>query len=54
VPIPFPDALQEFSVQTSSLPAGYGLHPAGVVNAVTKSGRTTGTAACSSFFATAM
>ncbi len=38
LPIPFPDALQEFSVQTSSLPARYGLHPGGVVNAVTKSG----------------
>lgn len=38
LPIPFPDALQEFSVQTSSLPARFGLHPGGVVNAVTKSG----------------
>jgi hypothetical protein len=38
LPIPFPDALQEFSVQTSSVPARYGLHPAGVVNAVTRSG----------------
>jgi hypothetical protein len=38
LPFPFPDALQEFSVQTSSLPARYGLRPAGVVNAVTKSG----------------
>jgi hypothetical protein len=38
LPIPFPDAVQEFSVQTSSLPAQYGLHPGGVVNIVTKSG----------------
>lgn len=38
LPIPFPDALQEFTVQTSSLPARYGLHPGAVVNAVTKSG----------------
>ena len=38
LPVPFPDALQEFSVQTSSLPARYGLHPGAVVNAVTKSG----------------
>jgi hypothetical protein len=38
LPFPFPDALQEFSVQTSSLPARFGLRPAGVVNAVTKSG----------------
>ncbi len=38
LPIPFPDAVQEFSVQTNGLPAQYGLHPAGVVNIVTKSG----------------
>ncbi|HEU5235101.1 MAG TPA: TonB-dependent receptor [Terriglobales bacterium] len=38
LPFPFPDALQEFSVETSSLPARNGLHPGGVVNAVTKSG----------------
>ena len=38
LPIPFPDALQEFSVETSSLPARFGLHSGGVVNAVTKSG----------------
>lgn len=38
LPFPFPDALQEFNVQTSSLPARFGLHPAGVVNVVTKSG----------------
>src|SRR3954452_4768195 len=38
MPIPFPDALAEFSVETSTLPARYGLHPGGVVNAVTKSG----------------
>ncbi len=38
LPMPFPDALQEFSVQTSSLPARFGLHPGAVVNAVTKSG----------------
>ncbi len=38
MPYPFPDALQEFSVQTSTLPAQYGNHPGGVMNAVTKSG----------------
>jgi hypothetical protein len=38
LPAPFPDALQEFSVQTSALPAQYGLHPGAVVNLVTKSG----------------
>jgi hypothetical protein len=38
MPLPFPDALQEFSVQTSGLPARYGFHPSAVVNAVTKSG----------------
>jgi hypothetical protein len=38
MPVPFPDAVAEFNIQTSSLPAQYGLHPAGVVNIVTKSG----------------
>ncbi|HYL76267.1 MAG TPA: TonB-dependent receptor [Bryobacteraceae bacterium] len=38
LPIPFPDAVQEFSVQTSAMPAQYGLHPGGVVNIVTRSG----------------
>ena len=38
LPFPFPDAIQEFSVQTSSLSAQYGLHAGAVVNVVTKSG----------------
>jgi hypothetical protein len=38
LPLPFPDALQEFKVETSSLPANYGSHPGGAVNVVTKSG----------------
>ena len=38
LPFPFPDALQEFSVQTNGASARYGLHPYAVVNAVTKSG----------------
>ena len=38
LPFPFPDALQEFKVETSALPAQYGYHSAGTVNAVTKSG----------------
>jgi hypothetical protein len=38
LPLPFPDALQEFNVITSALPAQYGLHPGGVINAVTRSG----------------
>src|SRR2546425_6979884 len=38
LPLPFPDALQEFKVETSSVPAQYGQHSAGAVNAVTKSG----------------
>lgn len=38
MPYPFPDALQEFSSETSALPARNGLHPGGVMNAVTKSG----------------
>jgi hypothetical protein len=38
LPLPFPDALQEFKVETSALPAQFGQHSAGAVNAVTKSG----------------
>jgi hypothetical protein len=38
MPFPIPDALQEFSVETSALPARNGIHPGGAVNAVTKSG----------------
>lgn len=38
LPFPFPDATQEFSVDTSVLPARYGLHPGATVNVVTKSG----------------
>jgi hypothetical protein len=38
LPLPFPDALQEFKVESSALPAQYGLHSSAAVNAVTKSG----------------
>ncbi len=38
MPIPFPDAVQEFSVQTNAMQAQFGLHPGAVVNIVTKSG----------------
>jgi hypothetical protein len=38
LPFPFPDALQEFSVQTSNYSAQYGQNAGGVVNVVTKSG----------------
>ncbi|MGA9882612.1 MAG: TonB-dependent receptor [Candidatus Acidiferrales bacterium] len=38
LPTPFPDAIQEFNVQTSALPAQYGLHTGGVINIATKSG----------------
>jgi Carboxypeptidase regulatory-like domain/TonB dependent receptor len=38
MPFPFPEALQEFKVETSALAAQYGYHSAAVVNAVTKSG----------------
>lgn len=38
LPIPFPDALQEFSVQTNAIPASYGVRAGAVVNMVTKSG----------------
>ena len=38
LPIPFPDALQEFKVETSALPARYGQHASAAVNVITKSG----------------
>lgn len=38
LPLPFPDALQEFSVATSGLSAQNGMHSGASVNAVTKSG----------------
>jgi len=38
LPLPFADALQEFKLEASALPAQYGLHSAAAVNAVTKSG----------------
>src|SRR5438132_653683 len=37
-PFPFPDALQEFSIQTSNYSAGQGNSAGAVVNAVTRSG----------------
>ena len=38
LPLPFPDVLQEFSVQTNAIPAAYGVRAGAVVNIVTKSG----------------
>ncbi len=38
LPFPFPDALQEFKVETGALSAQYGAHASGAVNVVTKSG----------------
>jgi hypothetical protein len=38
MPFPFPDALQEFSVQTSNYSARFGQNGGGVVNVVTKTG----------------
>src|ERR1700728_4218642 len=38
LPLPFPDALQEFKLETSAAPAQYGYHATATVNAVTKSG----------------
>jgi hypothetical protein len=38
LPLPFPDALQEFYVATSGLSAQSGMHSGASVNAVTKSG----------------
>src|SRR5207244_12955529 len=38
LPLPFPDALQEFKVETSALSASQGQHSGAQVSAVTKSG----------------
>jgi len=38
MPFPFPDALQEFKVETSSLTASNGVHAGGTITGVTKSG----------------
>jgi hypothetical protein len=38
LPLPFPDSLQEFKVETSAIPAQFGYHSTATVNAVTKSG----------------
>lgn len=38
LPMPFPDALAEFSVGVSAMPANLGTHPGATVNAVTRSG----------------
>ena len=38
MPLPFPDALQEFSVETSAVSSRFGTHPGATVNAVTRSG----------------
>ncbi|HEV8042916.1 MAG TPA: carboxypeptidase-like regulatory domain-containing protein [Bryobacteraceae bacterium] len=38
MPFPFPDALQEFSVDTSAVSSRFGTHPGATVNAVTMSG----------------
>jgi hypothetical protein len=38
LPLPFRDALQEFKIETSSLPAQYGFHSGAALNAVTKAG----------------
>jgi hypothetical protein len=50
MPFPFPEALQEFKVETSALPAQYGYHSAAVVNAVTKSGTNRLTGSVFEFF----
>ena len=38
LPMPFPDALAEFSLGISAMPANLGAHPGGAVNGVTRSG----------------
>ena len=40
-PLPFPDALQEFKVESGVRPARYGMYTGATVNAVTKSGTNT-------------
>jgi hypothetical protein len=37
-PLPFPDSLAEFKVDTSAVPAQYGMHAAASINVATKSG----------------
>src|SRR5215472_8615229 len=41
MPFPFPDALQEFSIETSAVSSRFGTHPGATVNVVTKSGSNT-------------
>ena len=53
LPFPFPDAIQEFSVQTSGLSPQYGVHPGAVVNIVTRAGGNPSTERYSSSSATA-
>ncbi len=53
LPLPFPDALQEFKVETSVLQPQYGWHSGATVNAVTKSGSNEFHGALSSSCATA-
>jgi hypothetical protein len=38
LPLPFPDALSEFNINISAMPANLGVHPGGTVNAVTRGG----------------
>ena len=38
LPLPFPDAVQEFKVEWNAIPPQYGFHSTATVNAVTKSG----------------
>jgi Carboxypeptidase regulatory-like domain len=38
MPFPFPEALQEFSIETSAVSSRFGEHPGATVNVVTKSG----------------
>lgn len=38
MPFPFPDALQEFKIETSVLPTSYGVHAGGTITGLTKAG----------------
>ena len=54
MPFPFPDALQEFSVETSAVSSRFGIHPGATVNVVTKSVPMLFTETCSNICGTAI
>ena len=54
MPLPFPDALQEFKVETSTLTAANGVHAGGTVTGVTIPALTPSMAMCLSSSGTAI